>query len=423
MNIQTPIKPTVAETALIEAFGHAIGQLPGDAGVTARRSELVGAIKAEGLPTRRREAWHYTDLRSLLRTIPQEAATSVAALAPLVEGSTVVTLLNGKASASASISGTVVTTYASRLADGSALSGLTTYDRDDFVARLNGGFVSDGYDIAFPDGFEAEKPVEIQVVQGGGLQAGRFPVRFGADSRATVIERHVAAGDKAAIVSSVSELTLGDGAEVTWILVQTEGADDSYFGQIRVSLGKDAKLRLYLLNAGGKLVRQDIHIEVGGEGSDLMLRGINLLGGDSHTDVTLVLNHNVENTTSTEIMRNVVFDRAKGVFQGQIKVAQAAQKTDARMACNSLLLSDEAEFSAKPELEIFADDVQCGHGATVTDIDHNHLFYLASRGIPEKAGRALLVQAFVQETVEELEDEALVEALESVIQAWLDRHG
>jgi Fe-S cluster assembly protein SufD len=169
-------------------------------------------------------------------------------------------------------------------------------------------------------------------------------------------------------------------------------------------------------------VRQDLYIDVDGEHSELTLRGINLLGGDTHTDVTLVLGHNVENTNSTEIMRNVVFDKAKGVFQGQIRVAPGAQKTDAKMSCNTLLLSDEADFSAKPELEIFADDVVCGHGATVADIDATHLFYLESRGIPEKQARALLVQAFVQETVEELEDEVLIDALEAVIQEWLEKH-
>ncbi|MDK1482824.1 SufD family Fe-S cluster assembly protein, partial [Sinorhizobium sp. 6-117] len=160
-----------------------------------------------------------------------------------------------------------------------------------------------------------------------------------------------------------------------------------------------------------------------GEGADLTLRGINLLGGESHTDVTFTLGHDVPHTTSTEIIRNVVFDRAKGVFQGKILVAKDAQKTDAKMSCNTLLLSDDADFSSKPELEIFADDVQCGHGATVTDIDHTQLFYMLARGIPENKARAMLVNAFVAEIVEELEDdEELVEALEGIISAWLEKH-
>jgi Fe-S cluster assembly protein SufD len=422
MTIQTPIKLTAAETALLEAFGGTIGQLPGDAAVTTQRSTLIGAIKSAGLPTRRRESWHYTDLRSLMTGVPAGSPEGVSPVEPLIENAELLSLVNGVADKSAAVTGATVKHYCDSLLDGSALKGLAVRDGDDLIGRLNGSFVRDGYSVYFPDGYTSEQPVEIQMVQGGGFVNTRVPVSFGAGARATVIERHIAGSDHTALVSSVSDITLGEGADVTWVILQQQGDGDTHFGQIRVKFGKDARLKLTVINAGGKLVRQDIFIDVDGEGSDLTLRGINLLGGDSHTDVTLVLGHNVENTTSTEVMRNVVFDRAKGIFQGQIRVAPGAQKADAKMSCNTLLLSDDAEFSTKPELEIFADDVVCGHGATVADIDHNHLFYLASRGIPEKQARGLLVQAFVQETVEELEDEALIEALEGVIQAWLEKH-
>jgi Fe-S cluster assembly protein SufD len=422
MTIQTPIKLTAAETALLDAFGGAIGSLPGDAAVTTQRSTLIGALKASGLPTRRRESWHYTDLRSLLTGVPAGAPDSVEPLAPMIEESFLLPVVNGVAEASAGPGAFGVKPFRDMLVDGSALKGLAVTDADDLIGRLNGGFVRDGYSISFPEGYQGDRPFEIQFSQGGGFTNTRLPVNFGAGAKATVIERHVAAGAGAAMVSSVSDITLGAGAEVTWVILQQQGAADTHLGQIRVRFGKDAKLKLTVINAGGKLVRQEILIDVDGEGSDLTLRGINLLGGDTHTDVTLVLGHNVENTTSTEVMRNVVFDRAKGIFQGQIRVAPGAQKTDAKMSCNTLLLSDEAEFSTKPELEIFADDVVCGHGATVSDISDTHLFYLMSRGIPEHRARGLLVQAFVQETVEELEDEVLVEALEGVIQGWLDKH-
>ena len=419
MTIQ--IKLNAAEQALLDAFGGAIGQLPGDAAITTQRSTLLQGIKANGLPTRRREAWHYTDLRSLLRTVPANTSATVQPAAALVDGSDLLAFVNGRPVA-APVAGLAVRTYAESLADGSALTGLAVRDADDFVGRLNGGFVADGFVIDVPDGYQGTAPLEIQSVQGGGHHHGRIPVRFGRGAKATVVERHLAASENAALVSSVSDLTLGEGADVTWVILQQQGPADSHFGQIRVKFAKGAKLTLYVVNAGSKLVRQDIIVDVDGEGSHLTLRGINLLGGDSHTDVTLVLGHNVENTTSSEIMRNVVFDQAHGVFQGQIRVAPGAQKTDAKMSCNTLLLSDEAEFSTKPELEIFADDVVCGHGATVTDISEAHLFYLESRGIPEAKARALLVQAFVQEVVEELEDEALVDALEGVIGEWLERH-
>jgi Fe-S cluster assembly protein SufD len=423
MNMQTGMKLSVAETALCEAYDHAIGELPGDGGVLAARDVLISDFKATGLPTRRVEAWHYTDLKALLRALPAfDAGASAAKAPPLVEGSTVLSVVNGVADKGAAAEGVVLRSFAGALADGTAAEGLAARDGDDTIGRINGAFVRDGFVLDFPSGTELAAPLEIQTVQNAGQTHTRFPATIGAGVKATIIERHLAAGESPAFVTTVSDISLDDGADITWIIFQGQGGADTHLGQMRITLGTDAKLRLYVINAGGKLVRQEIHVVVAGEGSDLKLRGINLLGGETHNDVTFTVGHNVANTTSTEIIRNVIFDRARGVFQGQIRVAPDAQKTDAKMSCNTLLLSDEADFSAKPELEIFADDVQCGHGATVIDIDHTQLFYLMARGIPERQARALLVNAFVAEIVEELEDEPLVEALEGVIADWLEKH-
>jgi len=423
MNMQTGKTLSVAEAALCEAYDHAVGDMPGDSAVLLARDGLISDFKAAGLPTRRIEAWHYTDLKALLRSVPDVApAASAGVVAPLVAGSAVLSVANGVAAKATSAAGAAVRSFAEALADGSAAAGLTARDGDDAIGRLNGAFVRDGFVLDLPEGTEPDAPIELQTVQNGGQTHVRFQASLGAGVRATVIERHLAAGADTAFVTAVSELTLADGADVTWVILQTQGVSDTHLGQIRVRLGTDAQLRLYVVNAGGRLVRQEIHVAVAGESSDLKLRGINLLGGETHNDVTFTVGHNVANTTSTEVLRNVVFDRARGVFQGQIRVAPDAQKTDAKMSCNTLLLSDEADFSAKPELEIFADDVQCGHGATVIDIDHTQLFYLMARGIPENRARAMLVNAFVAEIVEELEDEPLVEALEGVIDTWLEKH-
>ena len=423
MNMQTGMKLSVAETALCEAYDHAIGDLPGDGAVLAARDTLISDFKDAGLPTRRVEAWHYTDLKALLRAVPAfDPAASAAKTSPLVEGSSVLSVVNGLADARVTVEGVTVRTFKDALADGTAAEGLAARDRDDVIGRINGSFVRDGFVLDIAAGTELEAPLEIQTVQNAGQTHTRFPVTFGAGAKGTVIERHTAVGETAALVTSISDIALGDGADITWVILQTQGAADTHLGQIRITLGADAQLRLYVVNAGGKLVRQEIHVVVAGEGTDLKLRGINLLGGETHNDVTFTVGHDVPNTTSTEVIRNVIFDRARGVFQGQIRVAPDAQKTDAKMSCNTLLLSDEADFSAKPELEIFADDVQCGHGATVIDIDHVQLFYLMARGIPENKARAMLVNAFVAEIVEELEDEPLVEALEGVIAAWLEKH-
>ncbi|MDV4154507.1 Fe-S cluster assembly protein SufD [Rhizobium brockwellii] len=423
MNMQTTSRLTAAETALIEAFNQQIGELPGNGAVTALRDRLLDDLKKAGLPTRRIEAWHYTDLKNLLRTVPPQAGDAGSeALEPLVADATVLAVIQGHSNQKATADGLGVSAYSEHLLDGSAAGGLDALDNDDAVGRINGSFVRDGYVIDVPAETELENPLEVQFIHAGGQAHTRLPVSFGAGVKATVIERHRTVTGDAALVSHVTDITVGEGAELTWIILQQQGADDTHLGQIRIDLGADAKLRLFVINAGGRLVRQELHIKVTGEGADLTLRGINLLGGDTHTDVTMVLGHDVPNTGSTEVIRNVVFDRAKGVFQGMIRVAPDAQKTDAKMACNTLLMSDDAEFSVKPELEIFADDVQCGHGATVTDIDANHLYYMMARGIPENKARAMLVNAFVAEIVEELEDDALVEALEGVISAWLEKH-
>ncbi len=426
MNIQTnqpAAKLTVAETALVEAFAAQIGELPGNGAVTGTRDRLLDDLKKAGLPTRRIESWHYTDLKNLLRAVPERVAgAAIDPIGPLVKGSTVLSVLQGNADATPSIDGVAISAFRDQLTDGSAVAGLTALDKDDAIGRLNGSFVRDGLVLAIPANAEIETPIELQALHGEGQIHTRFPVSFGAGSKATIVERHRSATEAAALVSSISDITLEDGAEITWIILQQQGPADTHLAQIRAKLGAEAKLRLYVVNAGGKLVRQELRIEVQGEGAELTLRGVNLLGGDSHTDVTLVLGHNVPHTNSTETFRNVVFDKASGVFQGMIRVAPDAQKTDAKMACNTLLMSDDGDFSVKPELEIFADDVICGHGATVADIDRNHLFYMMARGVTESKARAMLVNAFVAEIVEELEEEALVEPLEEVISTWLEKH-
>lgn len=420
MNIHSTPKLTAAETALVDAFGERLSDLPGDSAVAVKRDDAVEALKA-GLPTRRIEAWHYTDLRRLLTTVPGYDSTLAARAKPaLLAGSTVLPVLNGAASAGAKIDGVSVTKLVDKLLDGSFAPALGAQEDADAVGALNTAFVADGWFIDIAAGTEVSGPIEIQNVQAGGQTHSRFPVRVGEGAKATIVERQTGEGD--ALVSSISHLTLARDAELLWMIVQDHPEGATHFGQFNAELAEGAKLTLFIMNAGSKLVRQEVRVRMTGEGGDFQLRGINLLTGDMHCDVTMMLDHLAENTTSTEIVRNVANGTAKGVFQGQIRVAKEAQKTDARMACNTLLLSDEAEFSTKPELEIFADDVACGHGATVTEIDRNHLFYLMARGIDEKTARGLLVKAFVAEIIEELEDEATVEVLEGLLDAWFAAH-
>ncbi|RFC64925.1 MULTISPECIES: Fe-S cluster assembly protein SufD [Mesorhizobium] len=413
---------TAAEKALLDAYDQRMADLPGDSAVAVKRDNAIEMLKA-GLPTKRIEAWHYTDLRRLLTSVPDfEPAGNAKALDPLIEGSAVLAILNGQTTGHLNnVEGVTVERVFEKLQNGSLAPALEPDGNDDAIGALNTAFVSDGWHVTVADGTELTTPLELQDTQDGGQVHLGLPVHIGNSVKATIVERH--AGKRPGLTSCVTNLVVGDDSEVLWLIVQEQPEAATHLAQFNAWIGKNARLTVFVMNSGGKLVRQEIRVITKGEGSDFQLRGINLLAGETHTDVTMVLDHAVPNTTSRELIRNIVTGRAHGVFQGRINVHQIAQKTDAKMACNTLLLSDDGEFSTKPELEIFADDVACGHGATVTEIDKNHLFYLMARGIDEKTARGLLVKAFLAEVIEELEVESVVEALESRLDAWFATHG
>ncbi|MEN3791600.1 Fe-S cluster assembly protein SufD [Fulvimarina sp. MAC3] len=416
MSTVTELRPrTPAETRLLQ-LAEARGE-----NENARRP-AIEALRREGLPTRRVEAWHYTDLRQLMgkRLGADDAVealreTSETMLEPFLHGSSIVDLS---------------TANGSHLPDGVTVAKSDAgadwqdtpnrLDRSlDTVRALNVAFGAASTVIAVADSAQPEHAIELR--PGTGMDAHAFTrVSLGAKSKATFVER-LDGGSSNAPSTGVSELHLGEGSEVLWIVDQEKALDATHLGQLHVRLEANSLFKLFVLNAGGSLVRYEVHTDVVGEGADIQMRGVNLIKDGQHIDVTTTLNHTVAHTTATETFRNVVMG-GHGVFQGIIKVARGAQKTDANMACNSLLLSDEGDFSAKPELEIFADDVVCGHGATAGEIDADHLFYLMSRGIPADEARALLIKAFVTEVVEELEDEAIEEVLEARIDAWLERN-
>lgn len=423
MNIQAKPLRTPSEQALMDAFGTVFTDLPGDGETIAARDRLMADFANKGLPTRRVENWHYTDLRTLLRTIPELAVSANAVVKePIIQGALVLPLLQGNYVHPQATKGMSVSSYRDEMMEGRALEDFAPKAADDAIGLINSAFVRDGYVISVSADTEIKQIIELQSVQDGGHAHGRAVVEIGKAAKATFIERLTGSDENPGLSSAVTTLKLADNAQVTWIISQEKAVGDSHLGQFRAELGAGATLKLFIINTGGKLVRQEVIIAVAGEDAHFDLRGINLLAGESHTDITLELGHSVPNTTSQEIIRNVVLDRARGVFQGQIRVARAAQKTDAQMACNTLLLSDDGEFDAKPELEIFADDVICAHGATVIDLDPAQMFYLEARGIPEKSARTLLINGFVDELIDELEDEEMVDAFTARIESWLEAH-
>ena len=429
MNMHNTRVNTEAETRLIDIYDRLGSTLPGDDKVLAVREDAIAALKKFGLPTRRIEAWHYTDLRTLMcEAYEPVAKPSVAAALKALNsykwlpGIIRLPIVNGHyfSELAEELPEAVIV---SSLCDGESAFIDGSLDADNAINILNTAFATDGLSMIVDEGETVDETIGIANVFAGdnsAMASTRNNIVVCDGASCAFSERHVGPAGLAYSATKVTNLWLGVGAKARWVIVQEEGDMATHLGQFNVTLGEGSALEIYMVNTGGKLVRSEINVVVAGENSSLNIRGVNLVGNDNHIDVTTVLKHNVPNTTSSQIFRNVATDRGNGVFQGQIQVAQIAQKTDAAMACNTLLLSDQCGFSAKPELEIFADDVLCAHGATIADLEESHLFYMQARGIPENEARNLLVKAFLEEILDDMDDEKFAEALVSRIDTWLD---
>ena len=222
-------------------------------------------------------------------------------------------------------------------------------------------------------------------------------------------------------MNAALELVVGDGAHVDHIKITGAGAGALHISTLLAVIGAQARFNGFLFTIGGDVVRNQLFVRFAGEETIAHICGASLLKGRQHADTTLFADHAVESCTSREIFKSVLDGESRGVFQGKILVQPHAQKTDAKMATHALLLSETAEADNKPELEIFADDVQCGHGATSGDLDEDLLFYLKARGIPPKDAEALLIQAFVGEAVEGIEHAGLRDALMEQVVGWLEQ--
>ena len=218
-------------------------------------------------------------------------------------------------------------------------------------------------------------------------------------------------------------ILVGSAARLDHIRLAEDSRDAFNISSAAVGLGAKAHLNTFGLTTGAGVSRFQTFIECAGEGAKVETNGVNLLNGKQHADTTLLMDHAVPNCASREIFRAVVDDRGHSVFQGRIIVQPHAQKTDAKMMTRALLLSDDAEADNKPELEIFADDVTCGHGATTGALDESLLFYLRARGLSEKEAQALLIQAFVGEAIESIVNDDLRELAIAAAQRWLEARG
>ncbi|MCG2666019.1 Fe-S cluster assembly protein SufD [Bradyrhizobium sp. CCBAU 11434] len=420
--------------AVSDLFASAEGRLPGSPDVIAVRREAFETYERLGLPHRRIEEWKYTDLRALVgEVLPLAAAPDAAALkraaeavkAHAIEGARKLVLVDGVFAADLSDTKALTAEVGFRTLR-EALekdSGLLKTSSTDAVIALNAAMATDGVVLSIANGAQLSAPIQILHIATAASASSftRSRVAIGKGARATIVESFVSAGAKAYQVNDAVIVTVGDGADVAHIRLMDDAADAANVSSHFVTVGANVKFNFFNMTTGAAVSRLQGFITLAGEGSELSANGVNLLQKTEHGDTTLVVDHAVPNCVSREIFRAVIDDRAHSVFQGRIIVRPDAQKTDGKMMTRALLLSDEAEADNKPELEIFADDVSCGHGATAGALDDSLLFYLKARGLPEKQAQALLIQAFVGEAIEQIADDVLREHVIGIAERWLER--
>ena len=437
----TPIK-TAAETALAQSFAQARGRLPGDDAVAALRKSAFDVFVKEGLPHRRVEDWKYTDLRALMRDAKpladppghaeKAAAKGAGALLGDIDARRLV-FVDGAFVAEMSDAanlepGLSVRSLAEALADGDPT--LTAHlgkvaPASNVAVALNTALMGDGALIRIAAGAAIERPLHLLFVASDKPAATfvRSLVVVEAGARAMLIESHEGPAGADYQSNAVLELLVGDKAHVDHVKIIGEGADALHVSTLAAAIGGQARFNSFSYTAGGAVVRNQLFLKFDGEGTVAGIRGAALLRGRQHADTTLVAEHKARDCQCREVFKTVLDDEARGVFQGRIIVRPQAQKTDAKMMTQALLLSDRAEADNKPELEIFADDVQCGHGATAGALDDELKFYLMARGIPAAEAESLLIQAFLGEAIEGIEHAGLREALMDSVVAWLKRRG
>jgi Fe-S cluster assembly protein SufD len=293
----------------------------------------------------------------------------------------------------------------------------------DVATLLNTAFASDGAVVRIAEGAELDLPVHIVFVTDHAEPASvafRNRIEVGRGAHCTIIESYAAAGDAQCQTNALTDLQVGDHAQVSHIKLLAEGSNATHLGTWLVSLGRECLYRPVQVTESPGLARNQIFLAFDGEGSTADLKAATLVRGHEHADTTLVIDHKVPGCTSREHYKTVLDGEAHAVFQGKVIVRPGAQKTDGKQMAQALMLSETAEFSSKPELEIYADDVACGHGSTSTELNEDHLFYLRARGVPAAEAKRLLTEAFIAEPIEAIENQAVRDAIRTRIVAWLE---
>lgn len=442
MNVH--VMKTEAEETLGAQFEKLAARLPGTDWLAEERVKAISEFATTGLPNRRVEEWKYTDLRNrFIRAFEPSDGRHVGASWQAIE-----VALGGLVSFESARVVFVDGAFAPELSNsddvgdgieivalGEALGAppdwlkqtlgkVNVPSKADATVTLNTAFMTDGVAVRVGDGARGSKPLLIVNVATGEAERSittRNVVVLGDRSQLTVVEAHLTLDSAATQSNTVTELLVGDDANITHIKMQGENLASQHLGTWMIRLGAHATYRALQVTTGGALTRNQLYLKFAGEGATAHINGAFLQRHKQHCDTTMLVDHAVPGCTSRELFKAVIDDEARGVFQGKIVVQPQAQKTDGKQMSQALLLSQTAEFDAKPELEIFADDVVCGHGATSGQIDEDMLFYLRARGVPEEIAKSLLIQAFVGEALDIVEDEGIREALTKVTEHWLAR--
>jgi Fe-S cluster assembly protein SufD len=424
---------TPAERSLGEQFD-AVRTL-GGAALARLRSDSFAQFERSGLPNRRVESWHYTDLRSLWT---QAAAPAVAPPQPVIEALRLppapaprLCIVDGyfipELSDIASLpNGVRVERFSECRADAEWLSGILQRNnlaRSDPIVALNLALMQDILVLEIEAGANVSVPLHIVSLISEGASHATYPallVRVGAGARVTVLESQYGSKAGAHQRSNIGIIHVAEAAKVVHVAVIADESPTAInLSSLIVAMAAGASFdELALVTAGG-LVRRQIFLRFEGPHARTQLRGLALLARSQHADTTVVVDHDAPHCESRELYKHIISEEATGVFQGKVIVRPGAQKTDGGMKSQALLLSPTAAMNNKPELEIFADDVVCGHGATVAQLNHDQLFYLMARGLPQGEAEALLLQAFATEAVEAVADETLRQSLDEIIHAWL----
>ena len=428
---------TAAESKLGEQFDALRATLP----ATTQRADAFARFAAKGLPHRRIEAWHYTDLRGLLRdALPPAPAPGAEVVGkakayidgqPATEGLRLV-LVDGTYRADLSRvdglpAGVTIASLVDVLGEGASpaadLLAAENLGTGESVLALNAAFMQGGIVLSLADGATVTEPVELVSIVSGERPAAlatRSLVQLGSHTALTLVERHVSLGAADSQGNHALVFALGDGAALDHVaVIEGFSANSLHLGTCLARLGADARLASFTLTATPGITRRQSFCEFAGSHSSVNFRGVSLLEGRCHADTTLVVTHTAPHCESREYYKTILDDEATGVYQGKVVVAPGAQKTDGKMMSRAIFLADGASMYNKPELEIFADDVVCGHGATVGNLDEDQLFYLRARGIPRKEAESLLLNAFAADAIEGVGTEALRDQLTGSVEQWL----